>query len=56
MGIVLIEEHYAADVNAMMSSKLRRHCIPISFFKAVFVTGSQSLPYSLVLNLHALTL
>ena len=45
-----------ADVSSMtMSSELRRHYAHISFFKAVFTTCSHSFPYSLVLNVHALT-
>ena len=31
MGIFIIEEHYVADVSAMMSSELRRHFTPINF-------------------------
>ena len=51
-----MEEHCVNYVSAMMSSELRRHCTPIPLFlKAVFVTGSHSFPYSLVMNVHALT-
>ena len=55
MGVVLIEEHCVANVSAMVSSELRPHCPLISFFKAVFGTGSHSFTYSLVLNIHTLT-
>ena len=56
MGIVLKEEHLLADVSAMMSSELRRHCNHYSIFlEAVYATCSHSSPYSLVLNVRALT-
>ena len=51
MGIALKEEHMSDDASAMMSSELWRHC----FKKAVFMTCSHSFPYSLVLNVRALT-
>ena len=53
--IFLKEEHLLVDVSAMMSSELRRHCTPISFFKAVLLTGSHSFMYRLVMVVRALT-
>ena len=45
-----------ADVSAMiMSLELRRHFTHTSFFKAFFTTCSHIFPYSLVLNVRALT-
>ena len=56
MVIVFKEEHMLADVSAMISSELWRHCNHYFIcFKAVYAMCSHSFLYSIVLNVRALT-
>ena len=55
MGIIIKEEHLLDGVSAMMISELQHHFNHYFIFKAVYATCSYSSPYSLVLDVRALT-